>query len=58
MFIFLLGRGVDIAGDALSIDDGGVAALPQVIIDLADTAGAGLAALALIGLEGRGRRIS
>ena len=25
LFIFLLGRGVDIAGDALSIDDGGVA---------------------------------
>ena len=51
---FLLGTGVDVAGHAFSADGGGVAALPEVVVDLADTAGAGLAALALVGLEGEG----
>ena len=54
-FTFLLGAGVDVAGHAFSADGGGVAALPEVVVDLADTAGAGLAALALVGLEGGGR---
>lgn len=49
---------VDIPGHALSIDDGGVSALPEVVIDLADTAGARLAALAFVGLEDGGRRVS
>ena len=55
---FLLGTGVDVAGHAFSADGGGVAAFPEVVVDLADTAGAGLAALALVGLEGGGRRDS
>ena len=53
-FTFLLGRGVDVPGHALSVNGRGVAALPEVVVDLADTAGAGLAALALVGLEGEG----
>ena len=55
---FLLGTGVDVAGHAFSADGGGVAAFPEMVVDLADTAGAGLAALALVGLEGGRRRDS
>ena len=54
LLTFLFGGGIDIAGHTLSVDDGGVTTFPQVVIDLADTAGAGLAALALVGLECRG----
>ena len=38
--------------------DGGVAALPQVVIDLCDASGAWLAALALVRLEGAGSGLS
>ena len=55
---FLFGAGVDIAGHAFSADGGGVSALPEVVVDLADTAGTGLTALALVGLESGGRWIS
>ena len=47
---------VDIPGHALAIEDGGVTALPQVVVDLADTAGARFAPLSLAGLECAGRR--
>lgn len=50
--------GIYIPSHALSIDNGRVSAFPEVFADLADTAGAGLAALALVGLEGGGRRVS
>ena len=50
--------GIYIPSHALSIDNGRVSAFPEVFADLADTAGAGLAALALVGLEGGGRRDS
>ena len=47
--------GVDVPGHAPAVDDGGVAALPQVVVDLADASGARLAPLAFVGLEGAGR---
>ena len=55
-FLTLLpGLGVHIAGVFFAVwPDGGVAALPQMIVDLADTAGAWLAALTLVGLKGAG----
>ena len=46
--------GVDIPGHALAVDDGGVAALSQVVIDPTDTSGARFAPLSLAGLEGAG----
>lgn len=52
---FPSGLSVHIAGVFFAIwPDGGVAALPQMVVDLADTAGAWLAALALVGLKGAG----
>ena len=45
---------VDVPGHALAVDDGGVAALPQVVIDLANASGAWFAPLSLVGLEGAG----
>ena len=45
---------VDIPGHALAVDDGGVTALPQVVIDPTDTSGARFAPLSLAGLEGAG----
>ena len=45
---------VDVPGHALAIDDGGVTALPQVVIDLANASGAWFAPLSLTGLEGTG----
>ena len=38
--------------------DGGIPALPEMIVDLADTAGTGLAPLAFVGLKGAGSRLS
>ena len=52
LLTFLLGGCVDIPGHALSVDGGRVAALPQMVVDLADAAGAWLPALAFVGLEG------
>ena len=40
---------VDVPGHALAVDDGGVAALPQVVIDLANASGAWFAPLSLVG---------
>lgn len=54
LLTFLFGGGIDIADHTLSIDGGGVAAIPEMVVNLADTAGAGLAALTLVGLEGGG----
>ena len=51
-----LGFGVDIPCHAPTVDDGGVAALPQVGVDPADAAGARLAPLAFVGPEGAGRQ--
>ena len=52
---FLSDLGVHIAGVFFAIwPDGGVAALPQMVVDLADTAGAWLAPLTLVGLKGAG----
>ena len=45
---------VDVPGYALAVDDGGIAALPQVVVDLADTSGARFAPLSLVGSEGAG----
>ena len=55
---FALGLGlcVHIPGHALAVDDGGVAALPQVVIDPADATSARFAPLPLAGLEGAGGR--
>ena len=46
--------GVDVPGHALAVDDGGVAALPQMAVDLADASGTRFAPLSLVGLEGAG----
>ena len=43
---------VDVPGHALPVDLGGVATLPQVVIDLGDTPGARLTVFALDWLEG------
>ena len=54
-FLTLLLRfGVDVPGHALAVDDGGVAALPQMAVDLADASGTWFASLSLVGLEGAG----
>ena len=55
-FAFCLGFGIDVPGHAPAVYDGGVSALPEMVVDLADTAGAGLAPLAFIGLKGAGGR--
>lgn len=41
--------GIYILSHALSVDGRGVPSFPEVFVDLADTAGAGLAALPLVG---------
>ena len=51
---YLTGVMCAFADHTLSIDGGGVAAIPEMVVNLADTAGAGLAALTLVGLEGGG----
>ncbi|WP_158099858.1 hypothetical protein [Pseudoflavonifractor sp. An44] len=52
---FLSGLGVHITGVFFAVwPDGGVTALPQMVVDLADTAGAWLAPLSLMGLKGAG----
>ena len=51
----LSGLGVDVAGMLFAVrPDGGVAALPQVVIDLCDASGAWLATFTLVRLEGAG----
>ena len=56
---FLSGLGVHIAGVFFAIwPDGGVPSFPQMVVDLADTAGAWLAALTLVGLKGAEGRFS
>ena len=50
---FLFCRGVDVFMDALAVRAaGGIFALPEVVVDLMQAAGAGFAAGALVGLEG------
>ena len=50
---------VDIPGQAGAVwEPGGVPTFPQVFVDLGDTAGAGLAALSFVGLEGGGGWVS
>ena len=52
---FLSGLGVHIAGVFFAVwPDGGVPSFPQMVVDLADTAGAWLAPLTLVGLKGAG----
>ena len=52
---FLPGLGVHIAGVFFAVwPDGGVPSFPQMVVDLADTAGAWLAPLTLVGLKGAG----
>ena len=46
--------GIHISGYAPAVDNGGVAAFPQVVVDLADAAGARFAALSFAGLKGAG----
>ena len=45
---------VDVPAHAPAVDDGGVAALPQMAVDLADASGTRFAPLSLVGLEGAG----
>ena len=55
LLTFLSGLGVDIAGMLFAVrPDGGVAALPQVVVDLSDASGAWLATFTLVRLEGAG----
>lgn len=55
----LSGLGVDVAGMLFAVrPDGGVAALPQVVIDLCDASGAWLATFTLVRLEGAGSGLS
>lgn len=54
---FLSGLGVNISGMLLAIrPDWGVAALPQVVVDLSDASGSRLTPLAFVGLECTGGR--
>ena len=48
---FFFGSGVDIPGDAFSVDLGGIAAFPEVVIDLGDTPGSRLPVFPLDRLE-------
>lgn len=52
LLALLAGMGVDVAGVFLAVGPfGGVASLEEVVVDLGDAAGAGLALAAHIGLE-------
>ena len=56
---FFSGLCIDIAGVFFTVrPDGRVAAFPEMIVDLADTAGAWFAALPLVWLKGAGSRFS
>ena len=51
-FAFFAGFGVDIAGDAFAVGiSGRVFTLPEVVVELVDSAGAGFAAGGFVGLE-------
>ena len=53
----LSGFSVDVAGMLFAVrPDGGVAALPQVVVDLSDASGSRLTPLAFVGLECTGGR--
>jgi len=53
---FCLSFGIDVPGHAPAVDDGGVSALPKVVVNLADAARAGFASLSFVGLKGAGGR--
>ena len=58
MLTFFLAVCVDITGEASAVGEPwGVPAFPQIFVDLADTPGAGFAALPFVGLEGGGHRL-
>jgi hypothetical protein len=58
LLTFLPGLGVDISGVLLAIrPDGGVAALPQMVVDLSDASGPRFTPLAFVGLECTGNRL-
>ena len=55
LFTFFLAVGIDITGEATAVGkQRRVPSFPEVFVDLADTPGAGFAALPFVGLEGGG----
>ena len=51
-FAFFAGFGIDVTGDSFAVGiSGRVFSLPEVVIDLVDSAGAGFAAGGFVGLE-------
>ena len=59
MLTFFSGLCVDITGVFFAVrPDGGIPALPEMIVDLADTAGTWFSPLTFVGLKGTGSRFS